>query len=197
MNCNVSNLQLELASNLGITSFLNLENVLNRFIRLITGVVLCVAVLSPVMAAAQTMKIGFVNTERILRDSKFAVESQKKLEKDFAKRQKDLEDLAAKVRSEATKLDKDSITLSENEKVRRQRDLSDMDREFQRRRREFDEDLAQRKSQVVGELVERANKIIRQIAEKDGYDIIFQEAVYANKKIDITEQVLGSLDGGK
>lgn len=177
--------------------FIYLENVLNRFVKFLAGVVVLMGFMSPLMAAAQAVKIGFVNTERILRDSKFAVESQKKLEKDFSKRQKDLEDLAAKVRGEATKLDKDSITLSETEKVRRQRDLAELDREFQRRRREFDEDLAQRKSQVVGELVERANKIIRAIAEKEGYDIIFQEAVYANKRIDVTEQVLTSLDSGK
>lgn len=170
---------------------------MNRFVKALTAMALTASLVAPVAASAQATKIGFVNTERILRDSKFAVESQKKLEKDFAKRQKDLEDTAAKVRAEAAKLDKDSITLSEAEKTRRQRDLSEMDRDFQRKRREFDEDLAQRKSQVVGELVERANKIIRSIAEKEGYDIIFQEAVYANKRIDITDQVLTSLDSGK
>ncbi|GLR26324.1 MULTISPECIES: OmpH family outer membrane protein [Limnobacter] len=170
---------------------------MNRFAKALAAVAITVSLAAPVAANAQATKIGFVNTERILRDSKFAVESQKKLEKDFAKRQKDLEDTAAKVRAEAAKLDKDSITLSEAEKTKRQRDLSEMDRDFQRKRREFDEDLAQRKSQVVGELVERANRIIRSIAEKEGYDIIFQEAVYANKRIDITDQVLTALDSGK
>ena len=111
--------------------------------------------------------------------------------------EKELEDLATKVKTEATKLDKDAITLPEAEKVRRQRDLAEMDRDFQRKRREFEEDLAQRKNQVVGELVERANRVIRQIAEKENYDIIFQEAVYAHKRIDITDQVLGSLDNAK
>ena len=170
---------------------------MNRIKNLLAGVLLSFAVFTPVLVHAQATKIGFVNTERILRDSKFALESQKKLERDFAKRQKELEELAAKVRSDATKLDKDGITLPEAEKVRRQRELAEVDRDFQRRRREFDEDLSQRKSQVVGELVERANRVIRQIAEKENYDIIFQEAVYANKRIDITDQVLTSLDTGK
>lgn len=148
----------------------------------------------PLSASAQATKIGFVNTERILRDSQFAVDAQKRLEQSFAKRQKELESLAAQVRAEAVKLDKDAITLSEAEKVKRQRDLADMDRDFQRKRREFDEDLAQRKSQLVGELVERANKVIREIAEKENYDIIFQEAVYANKRIDVTDKVLDNLN---
>lgn len=166
--------------------------------RVLAGAVLSVAVFIPTMSVAQAAgKIGFVNTERILRDSKFAVESQKKLERDFSKRQKELEDLANRVKTEASKLDKDSITLAEAEKTKRQRDLAELDRDFQRKRREFEEDLAQRKNQLVGELIERANKVIRQIAEKESYDIIFQEAVYANKRIDITDQVLTSLDGGK
>jgi outer membrane protein len=171
---------------------------LNSLKKLLIGSVLSLIIIIPPMAQAQAAtKIGFVNTERILRDSKFAVESQKKLERDFAKRQKDLEELASKVKGDAVKLDKDAITLAEPEKLRRQRELAEMDREFQRKRREFEEDLAQRKNQVVGELVERANRVIRQIAEKENYDIIFQEAVYANKRIDITDQVLTSLDTAK
>lgn len=171
---------------------------MNSVKKLLIGSALSLSLVLPTMTHAQAaVKIGFVNTERILRDSKFAVESQKKMERDFAKRQKELEDLATKVKGEATKLDKDAITLPEAEKARRQRDLAEMDREFQRKRREFEEDLAQRKNQVVGELVERANRVIRQIAEKENYDIIFQEAVYANKRIDITDQVLGSLDNAK
>lgn len=166
--------------------------------RLLAGAFLSVAILAPTMSVAYAAnKIGFVNTERILRDSKFAVESQKKLERDFSKRQKELEDLATRVKSDATKLDKDAITLAETEKAKRQRDLAELDRDFQRKRREFEEDLAQRKNQLVGELIERANRVIRQIAEKENYDIIFQEAVYANKRIDITDQVLSSLDGAK
>lgn len=166
--------------------------------KVLVGAALSFALVAPSVAQVKApAKIGFVNTERILRDSKFAVESQKKLERDFSKRQKELEDLATKVKAEATKLDKDAITLPEAEKVRRQRELAETDRDFQRKRREFEEDLAQRKNQVVGELVERANRVIRQIAEKENYDIIFQEAVYANKRIDITDQVLGNLDNSK
>lgn len=170
---------------------------MNSSKNLLAGLLVSFALLAPGIAAAQAAKIGFVNTERILRDSKFAVESQKRLERDFARRQKELEDLAARVKAEASKLDKDAITLQEAEKARRQRELADMDRDFQRKRREFEEDLAQRKNQLVGELVERANRVIRQIAERDNYDIIFQEAVYANKRIDITDAVLGALDSAK
>lgn len=172
-----------------------MRSVLKGYKRAIGAILLMGAAFSSVNAYAEELKIGFVNTERILRDSKFAVQSQKDLEASFAKRQKELEGTAAKVRAEAVKLDKDAITLSETEKVRRQRDLAEMDRDFQRKRREFDEDLAQRKSQLVGELVERANKVIRELAESQNFDLILQEAVHVSKRIDITDQVLQKLNG--
>lgn len=189
--CKRYNLQL-----VQVFKFRLLEKVLNFMKSTLAGVLMMATLTVPVAAFAQATKIGFVNTERILRDSTFAVQAQKRLEGDFSKRQKDLEALAAKVRADAVKLDKDSITLPEAEKVRRQRELAEADREFQRKRREFDEDLAQKKGQMVSELVEKANKVIRDIAEKENYDIIFQEAVYANKRIDITDKVLQRLDGG-
>lgn len=166
----------------------------HRLISLLIGL----SVLAPTaMVWAADLKIGFVNTQRILRDSKFALDAQSELEESFASRQKELTAMASKVRSEAVKLDKDAITLSEEEKMRRQRELADMDRDFQRKRREFDEDLAQQKSQLVGELIELANKVIRQIAEKENYDLIFQDAVYANKRIDVTDKVLKQLNSKK
>jgi outer membrane protein len=47
-------------------------------------------------------------------------------------------------------------------------------------------------------IFERVNKIIKQLAEAETYDIIFQEAVYANPCIDITDKVIKALgDGAK
>ncbi len=46
-------------------------------------------------------------------------------------------------------------------------------------------------------LVERSNRIIRQIAEQEKYDLIVQEAVYFNPRIDITERVLKALNAAR
>ncbi len=175
-----------------------METHLKVFTHRLISAFIGLSVLAPTaMVWAAEIKIGFVNTQRILRDSKFALDAQTNLENSFSARQKELTALATKVRTEATKLDKDAITLSEDQKSKRQRDLAELDRDFQRKRREFDEDLAQQKTQLVGELIERANKVIREIAEKENFDLIFQDAVYANKRIDITDKVIKSLNNGK
>lgn len=146
-------------------------------------------------AQAQEARIGFVNTERIFRESGPARQAQQKLEAEFAKRNKELQDGAARVKAMSERLEKDGPTLSEAERLKRQREIAEQDRDLQRRDREFREDLNQRKNEELAVVLERANRVIRQIAETEKYDIIFQEAVYANPRIDITDKVIRVLNG--
>jgi outer membrane protein len=145
-------------------------------------------------AQAQELKIGYVNSDRVLRDAVPAKAAQAKLETEFGKREKELNDIAAKLKAAGDKLDKDAPTLAEAERNRRQRDLVEQDRDFQRKRREFQEDLTQRKNEELASVVERANKVIKQIFETEKYDLILQEAVFASPKIDITDKVIKALN---
>ncbi len=150
-------------------------------------------------AFAQELKIGYVNSDRVLRDAVPAKAAQAKLEAEFSKREKDLTDLANRLKTASDRLDKDAPTLAEAERVRRQRELVDQDRELQRKRREFQEDLSQRKNEELGAVVERTNKVIKQIFETEKYDLILQEAVFWSPKVDITDKVIKALNaqGGK
>lgn len=145
-------------------------------------------------ALAQDLKIGYVNSERVLRESAAAKAAQGKLETEFSKREKELAETAKNLKANSDKLEKDAPTLPESERNRRQRELVEQDRDFQRRRREFQEDLNQRKNEELSAVVERANKVIRQIFETEKYDLILQEAVFAGPKIDITDKVIKSLN---
>ena len=146
-------------------------------------------------AQAQELKIGYVNADKVLREAAPAKAAQAKLETEFSKREKDIADLAGKLKAAGDKLDKDAPTLSEAERSRRQRDLVEQDREFQRKRREFQEDLTQRKNEELASVVERANKVIKQIFDSEKYDLIIQEAVFAGPRIDITDKVIKALNG--
>ena len=145
-------------------------------------------------AQAEDLKIGYVNSDRVLRDALPAKAAQAKLESEFSKREKDLADIASRLKSASDKLDKDGPTLAEADRARRQRELVDQDRELQRKRREFQEDLNQRKNEELGAVVERTNKVIKQIFETEKYDLILQEAVFWSPKVDITDKVIKALN---
>ena len=154
-------------------------------------------VLATMGAQAQELKIGYVNSERVLKEANPAKAAQAKLETEFGKREKDLADVANRLKAAADKLDKDSPTLSDAERTRRQRDLVEQDREFQRKRREFQEDLNQRKNEELASVVERANKVIKQIFETDKYDLILQDAIHVSPRVDITKKVIDALNAQK
>lgn len=147
--------------------------------------------------SAPVLKIGYVNSERVLREAQPAKAAQTKLEAEFSKREKDLAEQGARIKAAAEKFEKEAPTLAESERMRRQREIQEQDREFARKRREFQEDLNQRKNEELASVVDRANKVIKQIFETDKYDMIVQEAVFAGPRVDITDKVIKTLNGGK
>jgi outer membrane protein len=147
--------------------------------------------------AAPVSKFGFVNTERILRDAVPAQRAQKKIEAEFQKRDQELARLADQLKRMQEDLDKNSVTMSETQRRGKEREFGDLQREFQRKQREFREDLNQRRNEELAQVVEQANRVIRQIAEQEKYDIIFQDAVFASPRIDITDKVIKALEAGK
>lgn len=162
--------------------------------RLFAPLALAVALALPMAPAAAEGKIGFVNTEKIMRDSVPAQRAQKKIEGEFTKRDQELTRIAEQLKRLQEDLEKNSVTMAETQRRAKERELGDLDRDFQRRRREFQEDLNQRRNEELAQVLEQANRAIRQIAEQEKYDIIFQDAVYANPKIDLTDKVIKALD---
>jgi len=145
-------------------------------------------------AAAQELKIGYVNSERVLREATLAKAAQTKLEGEFSKREKELNDQGARLKGAAEKLDKEAPALSEAERTRRQRELVEQDRDLQRKRREFQEDLSQRRNEELAAVVERANRVIKQIFDQEKYDLIVQEVIFAGPRVDITDKVIKALN---
>jgi outer membrane protein len=139
-------------------------------------------------------KIGFVNTERVLRDAVPAQRAQKKLEADFKKRDRDLAAMAGQLKAMQDEIERSSVTLSDSQRRAKEREFAELNREFQRKQREFREDLNQRRNEQLAKVVEQANRVIRSIAEQEELDVVIQDAVYANPRIDITDKVIKALE---
>jgi outer membrane protein len=147
--------------------------------------------------SAQDLKIGFVNSERVVRESNLAKLAQAKLEAEFGRREKDLKDAAAKLQTAAEKFEKDAPLLSEAQRTSRQRELVETERDLQRKRREFQEDAQARRNEELQVVVERANKVIKQIFEAEKFDLILQDAIHASNRVDITKRVIDALNAQK
>jgi len=140
--------------------------------------------------------IGFVSLDRILREAPAAQRAQKKLEEEFSQRGQELSKTADQLKKLQGNLEKNAVTMSDSERQKREREFGDINRDFQRRQREFNEDLAQRRKEEFDGVLERANRAVRKIAEAEKLDIVFQneQVVWASTRIDITDKVIKALE---
>jgi outer membrane protein len=154
-----------------------------------------VAALGMCMPAwAQEFRVGLVNIDRILREAAPAKAAQAKLEQEFSRREKEINELGASLKGSSEKFEREAPTLAESQRLQRQKQLIDQDRDFQRKRRELQEDVNARKNEELQQVLERAQRVVKQVAEQEKYDLVLQEAVYINPKHDITDKVIRALN---
>ena len=139
-------------------------------------------------------RIGYVSLERILSESKMAKDAQIKMQAEFGKREKEVRDGIDKIKTEAANLDKDAAILPEAERVRKQRELAEHDRELQRKQRELIEDSQRRGAEERSKIFEKANQVLKQIVEQKKLDLVVQDAAFVSPKIDITNDVIQVLN---
>jgi outer membrane protein len=160
---------------------------------LAAAALVCALLVDAAAADAAELKIGFIDAERINRESAPAEVASKRLEKEFAPRAQELQRRESQIKTLQGQLEKDSMTMSESDRRSKEQELQRIIVDFQRLQREYREDLNLRRNQELQALFERANRVIKQIAESEKFDIILQEAVYRSPRIDITERVLKAL----
>jgi outer membrane protein len=160
------------------------------------AVVAWATLFSPALSAEE-LKVGYINTDQVFRESSAAVAAQNRLQQEFSKREKELVDLSNSLKADADKFDRDAPTLSDSQRSARQRQLVDQDRELQRKKQEFQEDVKNRKNDEFKIILDKTNKVIKQMAESEKYDILLQQVVYINPKLDITAKVIKALNAAK
>jgi outer membrane protein len=160
----------------------------------------CVFAVAGVHAQAQAQgqaavgRIGFVYTERLMTESKLAKAADAKMQAEFSKRQKQVDDMVQRFKSAREKFDEEAPKLNDIDRTRRTRELLDMEKDMQRMQREYNEDLFQRKNEERAAIAQKAFKLIEQVAEQEHLDVVLQEAVWSSPRIDITDKILKLLD---
>jgi outer membrane protein len=142
---------------------------------------------------AQDLKIGFVSTERVFKEAPPALKALKKLEKEFAPREAEIKKVMDRAQVIQLQLEKESMTMSASQRRDRESELGRLTRDMQRMQREFREELNLRKNEELETVLQGANRVIKEIAEKENYDLILQEAVYRSPRLDITDKVIKAL----
>jgi outer membrane protein len=171
---------------------------LNRS-RTATWVVALVAVASLFSgSAAAEMKVGFVDTAKLMESAPQVKEAQSNIEAEFAPREKELVELQRKIRTQEDRLARDSAVMSESENSKLERDILAMRRDLKRSQEEFRDDLNIRRNEVLAKLQREMFDAIVAFAKDEKYDLILgQGVVYSSDRVDITDDILNKLTGSQ
>jgi len=146
-------------------------------------------------AAAEGLKIGYVNVNKLVEQAPQADQAAKKLEAEFLPRDQELRALRARVRGLEVELEKSSLTMPEGDRQQKERELLSLKRDVNRSTQEIREDYNLRRNEELAALQKVVSKAIVAIAKEEGYDLILHEGAifYASDAVDLTNRVLKRL----
>jgi outer membrane protein len=140
------------------------------------------------------LKVGFVQVDKILQEAPQTIESNKKLEKEFSSRTDKLKADVKTLKERESSFSKDALTMKDSERDTKEKSLSQLRVDIQRKERELREDINIRRNEELGGLQEQINKAVTSVAKAEGFDLVLYNGVaYASEKIDITDKILKSL----
>ena len=171
---------------------------MNKTRKAVWGAALAAVVSLFAGTAMAEMKVGFVDTAKLMESAPQVKEAQSKIEAEFAPREKELVELQRKIRAQEDRLSRDSAVMSESENTKLERDILAMRRDLKRSQEEFRDDLNIRRNEVLAKLQREIFDAIVAFAKEQNYDLIMgQGVVYSSERVDITEAVLKQLTGGR
>lgn len=156
-----------------------------------------VSLLITINLTAQELKIGIVDVNKILKDAPQTISANKKLEKEFSARTEKLKSKIKTLDADGKKYQKESLTMSDDQRDKAEKNLQQRRIEIQRNERELREDMDLRRREEIGDLQEKINITIDKIAAEEKYDLILYNGIaFASDKVDMTEQIIKALGGG-
>lgn len=168
--------------------------------RALTLASLGVVVLMAGLAQAAPPKIGYIDLQRTLNETKAGKAAKAKLDKEKGKKQKDLDAKQDALKKDAEALEKQRVMLKADVVAQKEKAIQDRYVALQNTFLQFQQDLAKEEAKITRDIFQKAQKIIESIAKRDGYTIILEKTesavLYADPGIDITAEVNKRMDAG-
>lgn len=144
-------------------------------------------------AAAQQLRIGYVDMKQVLDNAPQVVAGRAKLDQEFRARNDAIE--MDELRAEALETSIQQADMSSDNRLQMERELRELRRNVSRRKEDLRDELSFRRTEEVQQLEEQINIAVQEIAQRNGYDLIVSSPViYANPDLDITDLILEQLE---
>ncbi len=146
------------------------------------------------VAFGEDLKVGFMDTSRVLKDAPQSELARKTLKEEFNPRDQKIVEMQKNLKELSDKQERDAKLMSKSENIKLERKIVSLKRDIKRAKEEFNEDFNLRRNEELAKLHKLINKTTVSVAKKLKYDIILSDNVlYNSKRVDITDMIIKKL----
>jgi len=145
-------------------------------------------------AQAADAKFGYIDIQKAIQATKAGQKAKTELEAEFKKKEKDLKEKEKDIKTMRDDFEKKSGVLSDEVKGKKQMEIQEQMLKFQRQATESQLELQKRERDLTGPILEKMRKAIEKVAEGEGLSMVFENAVWAKKELDITDKVVKTFE---
>ena len=148
-------------------------------------------------AAAEDLKIGYVDLHEALNEIPEGKEAKKRLRQDYKAKQEKLNQKQKEVKKLKEELQSQSMALSDEAKRKKQKQLQKKMQELQQTYMELQRDLSKKEAKETKDIFEKMRSIVKEIAEEKNYDLVLEKSkssvLYGKEKMDLTGELIERL----
>jgi outer membrane protein len=152
-------------------------------------------------AAAQSLKIGYVDLQRALNESEAGKHAKERFKVQVDKLQVDLKKQKDAIDSLKEQLEKKSSVMQEEQARNLQKDYEKRMRDFERSYKDSQAELQQKDNELTVELLKELQVVIEAFGKENGFSIILEQSsssvLYGSPELDLTEQVIARYNARK
>jgi outer membrane protein len=163
-------------------------------------IALAISLTSASVAMAQgTLKIAYINSERILAEAPGRAEAEAEMRKEMESIRAQVQKMGDSLNTMVAAYQKVESTLSPQARAGRQQEIQKRESEYQQRVADLQHKAQQKEAELMHPIMQQIDKIIEEIRAQEGYAIVFDAGnqsgtvVAADSSLDITSKVIAKM----
>lgn len=149
---------------------------------------------------AQAIRIGYVDTEKVLDNAPGAEEATKIFDEEVETWRGEAENLKTELQTLIEEYENQKLILSPEKKREKEDKITTKKNEYDQKVFEIQSKIQQRSAELSQPILENVYQTIKVVAEREEYDLVFDSSlgaiVYADPSLDITQIVVDELKKG-
>ncbi len=151
--------------------------------------------------AQGTTKLGVIDLQRVIRDSKAGKAAKSAFESEFQRKKQIIESKQSQLESLRRDFIQNAPVMNDTTRKQKAEQIDKLDKDLNRTRQDFRDDLQRKDLELTQQILQDLESILQNIGQTDGYTMIVEVTeggvVYANTAIDVTPKVIQAYDAKK